>query len=117
MAVSLQEGPAMPWDTAGHVAEQILRRLLDLPPGTVLNVNAPNVPVGQIRGVRQATLASFGAVETRIANATEGYLEVALVDTGAQLEEGTDAFLVAEGYASVTPLQSIREAAIDLALR
>jgi hypothetical protein len=56
-------------------------------------------------------------VETRIANATEGYLEVALVDTGAQLEEGTDAFLVAEGYASVTPLQSIREAAIDLALR
>jgi 5'-nucleotidase len=116
MAVSLQDGVTMPWETASHVAEQMLSRLLELPPATVLNVNVPNVAVGELRGIRQATLARFGAVETRITNATEGYLEVSLVDTGAQLEEGTDAALVAAGYGTVTPLQSIKEGPIDLRL-
>jgi 5'-nucleotidase len=109
MAVSLQEGETMPWDTAGHVAQQVLGRLFDLPPSTVLNVNVPNVPLRELRGIRHATLARFGVVE--------GYLEISLVDTGAPLEEGSDAALVTEGYATVTPLQSIREAPIDLALQ
>jgi 5'-nucleotidase len=116
LAMSLQDGQRMPWETASHVAEQMLSRLLDLPPATVLNVNVPNVALGDLRGIRQATLAKFGVVETRIINATEGYLEVSLMDTGAQLDEGSDTALVASGYATVTPLQSIKEASIDLGL-
>jgi 5'-nucleotidase len=116
MAVSLQEGPSMPWDTACDVADQMLGRLLALPPATVLNVNVPNLSRGELRGIRQASLAAFGAVETRINNATEGYLETSLVDTRANLEAGTDASMIADGYASVTPLQSIREAPVDLSL-
>jgi 5'-nucleotidase len=116
MAVSLADGETMLWETAGHVAEEVLGRLLDLPPATVLNVNAPNIAPGELGGIRQATLAKFGVVETRITNATEGYLEISLSDTGAQLEEGTDAALLSSGFATVTPLQSIREAPLDLGL-
>jgi 5'-nucleotidase len=94
----------------------MLGRLLALPPATVLNVNVPNLSRGELRGIRQASLAAFGAVETRINNATEGYLETSLVDTRANLEAGTDASMIADGYASVTPLQSIREAPVDLSL-
>jgi 5'-nucleotidase len=74
------------------------------------------VALEDLRGIRQAGLAKFGVVETRVANATEGYLEVSLVDTGAKHEEGTDAALIAQGYASVTPLRSISEAPLDLSL-
>jgi 5'-nucleotidase len=116
MAVSLQDGSTMSWETASHVASQMLGRLMELPEGTVLNVNVPNVALEDLRGIRQAGLAKFGVVETRVANATEGYLEVSLVDTGAKHEEGTDAALIAQGYASVTPLRSISEAPLDLSL-
>jgi 5'-nucleotidase len=116
LAVSLQDGPTMPWETARHVATQTLARLMELPEGTVLNVNVPNLALTDLRGIRQAQLAKFGVVETRVANATEGYLEVSLVDTGATLEEGTDAAWLANGYATVTPLRSITEAPLDLAL-
>lgn len=116
MAVSLEDGETMPWETASHVASKMLSRLLDLPPATVLNVNVPNVALHDLQGIRQATLARFGVVETRITNATEGYLEVSLVDTGAKLEEGSDTALVSAGYATVTPLQSIKEASVDLGL-
>jgi hypothetical protein len=32
-----------------------------------LNVNVPNVPLGELQGIRQGELARFGAVQTTIA--------------------------------------------------
>jgi 5'-nucleotidase len=114
LAVSLVAGQTMPWATAAGVAERVLNRLLDLPAGTVINLNVPNTHVDGLRGIRQARLARFGAVETRITNATEGYLEISLVDTHAPLEDGTDAAVLSQGYASVTSLQNLSEAPVDL---
>src|SRR2546421_4669973 len=38
------------WDTAAHFARRTLPTLLDAEPGSVFNVNAPNIPLDQVRG-------------------------------------------------------------------
>ena len=77
----------------------------------MLNVNAPNVAVAELRGLRRARLASFGAVQTNVAESGEGWVRVTVADLDAEYEPGTDAALVADGYATVTPLRPICEAA------
>jgi 5'-nucleotidase len=73
----------------------------------VLNVNVPNVPFPALRGVRQASLARFGAVQTTIAEIGEGFVRLGVADGNAHDEPGSDAALVADGFASVTALRPL----------
>ncbi len=109
MAVSLAVGPELHWDTAAQVASEVLPWLMAATGPIVLNVNAPNVELGELRGLRRARLASFGAVQTNIAESGEGYVRVSVADLKAEYEPGTDAALVADRYATVTPLRPICE--------
>ena len=76
----------------------------------MLNLNAPNVPVREVRGLERARLARFGAVQTNVSERGEGYVKVALAEIDAEYEPGTDAALVAAGYATITPLTAVCEA-------
>lgn len=105
---SAQASPC--WDTAAAFARRTLPTLLDSEPGTVLNVNAPNIPLEKVRGFEPARLARFGAVQTNVAERGEGYVKVTLAEIDAEYEPGTDAALVAAGYASITALQAVCEA-------
>jgi 5'-nucleotidase len=58
-----------------------------------------------------ATLASFGAVQTNVTEMGKGYVKLAYTDVDAELEPGTDAALLADGSAAVTPLTAVCEAA------
>jgi 5'-nucleotidase len=98
------------WDTAAHFARRTLPTLLESAPGTVLNINAPNIPLEEVRGFEPARLARFGAVQTNVAERGEGYVRVTLAEIDAEYEPGTDAALVAAGYASITALQAVCEA-------
>jgi 5'-nucleotidase len=98
------------WDTAVEVARRVLPGLLDSSPGTVLNVNAPNIGPDEVKGLERARLARFGAVQTNVAERGEGYVKVALAEIDAEYEPGSDAALIAAGYATVTPLQAVCEA-------
>lgn len=98
------------WDTAAHFARRTLPALLDSEPGSVFNVNAPNVPLDEVRGFEPARLARFGAVQTNVAERGEGYVKVTLAEIEADYEPGTDAALLAAGYASITTLQAVCEA-------
>jgi 5'-nucleotidase len=109
MAVSLVVGEPLQWATAVQVVRDILPALLVAPPGTVANLNVPNVELAQLRGVRRATLAKFGAVQTNVAEIGRGYVTIELVEPDAELEPGTDAALLAGGWATVSTLQSIYE--------
>jgi len=100
------------WDTAAHFARRTLPTLLDAEPASVFNVNAPNMPLDQVRGFEPARLARFGAVQTNVAERGEGYVKVTLAEIEAQYEPGTDAALVAAGYASITTLQAVCEAGV-----
>ena len=98
------------WETAAEFTRRALPVLLESEPGTVLNVNAPNLPLGEVRGFERARLARFGAVQTNVAERGEGYVKVALAEIDAEYEPGTDAALIAAGYATITPLSAVCEA-------
>jgi 5'-nucleotidase len=99
------------WEAAAEMARRLLPTLLASEAGTVLNLNVPNVPVAEVRGLERARLARFGAVQTNVAERGEGYVKVALAEIDAEYEPGTDAALIAAGYATVTPLTAVCEAA------
>jgi len=105
------------WDTAATVVRQLLPAVFELPIGVVLNVNVPNLPYEQLGGIRRAPLADFGAVQLTVAERDEGYLRMALIDSEAELEEGTDEYWLAKGYVSVTPVRPLAEAVdVDVTL-
>jgi 5'-nucleotidase len=107
LALSLDAGDQMQWDTARAVAREAIEWIRTLDAPLVLNVNVPNVPVADLRGVQQGELARFGAVQTTIAEIGEGFVRLGVADEAAHFEPGSDAALVAAGYASVTALRPL----------
>ena len=109
-AVAVSLAGATHVDTAIAVARDVIERALDVPAPLVLNINVPDVPVDEVRGVRRAPLARFGAVRTQVTELGEGYVEVSYSEIDPSSEPGTDAALVAEGWATVTALAPVCEA-------
>ncbi|MFC4858231.1 5'/3'-nucleotidase SurE [Actinophytocola glycyrrhizae] len=95
------------WDRAARVARELLPVAMDLAPGAVLNVNVPDVP--DVKPARWARLASYGRVQHKVTQLGESEIEVGSVEVDGELEPGTDAALLEQGYATVTPLRSVHE--------
>jgi 5'-nucleotidase len=95
------------WDTAARVAAAAVEWVAK-PDGEarVLNINVPNRPLDELRGVREAQLAPAGEVWVASADASEGDLKIEITGR-ADPAPGTDVALVHDGYVSVTPLKSI----------
>ncbi|HEX2176659.1 MAG TPA: 5'/3'-nucleotidase SurE [Nocardioidaceae bacterium] len=105
------------WDTAAEMAERSLTWLLehmgDDP--LTLSVNVPDIPLSECKGLRAARLAAFGAVQADVGEAGEGYVTMTFSEVDEEAEPGTDAYLLAEGWATVTSLAAPCEAeAVDL---
>lgn len=98
------------WTSAAGLAVKLIPTLTHTPPGTVLNVNVPDLHVDGIRGLRRAGLARFGQVQMSIAEAGEGFVRTAIQAADEPLEEGTDLAALQEGFAVVTPLRAPGEA-------
>jgi 5'-nucleotidase len=116
LAVSLASAAPSQWATAGSVARQALSWMLQADLGTVvLNVNVPDVPPDRLRGLRPAGLASFGAVQTEVAETGEGFVTMTFAEVDAELEADTDAALLVDGWATATALRAPCHAAdVDL---
>ena len=111
LAVSLDVGmhPArLHWDAASAPLRELLPHLLEQPAGTVLNLNLPNseAPLE----LREAALAPFGIVQTTMTR-DAGFVQLGVEDLPITPEPGSDAALLAEGFATVTSLSAVREAA------
>ena len=102
------------WAAAAGVAARLLPMLTRLPPVTVLNLNVPDLPTAEIRGLRRACLSRFGQVQMSIAEIGEGFVRTTVEETDAQIEPDSDLALLAEQYATVTPLRLLGEATMDL---
>ena len=98
------------WSSAAELAVRLLPTLLHTPPGTVFNLNVPDLHLDGIRGLRRAALAQFGQVQMSIAEAGEGFVRTA-VQAVDDLEPQTDLAALAEHFAVVTPLRAPVEAA------
>jgi len=111
LAVSIDSARPRHLDTAATVSASAMGWLLHAPAGTVLNVNVPDLPFHQVRGVREAPLARFGTVEATmqpVSDAGEDTLFVRLGRGAGASDAGTDAALLAAGFVTVTCIAGVR---------
>lgn len=108
MAVSLDVGlqpeRSPRWDTAAQTARDLLPLVIGDETGFVLNINVPNRMLGDLRGVRRASLATFGVVQMTMLEQGKGYVKMSLEQHDAELEPGSDEAWLLEGYVAVTPV-------------
>ena len=119
LAVSVQTGDPWHWDTAAALAIEVLDMLIEAPARSVINLNVPNLPREQVRGIRWARLAPFGEVRMAITPQdidSDGSAPVTR-KLAAELElaevafdADTDTGLVRDGYAAITTLVAVVEA-------
>lgn len=107
LAVSLAAERPTHWDTAAQVTTRALDWFLgNISQPCVLNVNVPDVPADQVRGLRRGGLASFGAVQANIGERGQGYVTMTFEVIDEQPAPDTDVALLRQGYASATVLQA-----------
>lgn len=115
MAVSLDVGmnpSVFHWDVAARAAVELLPPLMAKPRGTTMNVNAPNRT--DPRGVRECTLAPFGIVQMTVAESDESYVRLAVEELPNVPTADSDAACLAQGWVTVTGIDSVTERRIDL---
>jgi len=110
-AVSLHidgDDAAPRYETAAEVALASIDWLASLPRKTALNINVPDRPLGQLRGVRWGRISAFGPFKTNVIGTVPGTLTVDISPREIQLKPDTDTALVHEGYVTVTSLVTPR---------
>lgn len=110
IAVSLCSFHPKHFETAAEIVRELVQRLesLVLAPRTVLNVNVPDLPLDQIKGIHVTRLGHRFAGEAPVQTQDpRGRTRYWIAGTGEPADSGpgTDFYAVAEGYVSITPLQ------------
>ena len=98
------------FDPAAMVARQVAQTVLtkQLPGGILLNVNIPNLPAEQIKGMRitrQGMRVYRDRLDQRIDPRGRPYFWIGGDAPTGLPESGTDIGALAEGHVSITPLQ------------
>lgn len=110
LAVSLTSRAPTHLDTAARVARQLVERFLQDGFGEplLLNVNVPDVPHAELKGLRVTRLGRRHKAEPVVKQKTprdETVYWVGAAGAAQDAGEGTDFHAVANGYASATPIQ------------
>jgi 5'-nucleotidase len=92
------------------VAVDVLPLLLAAPRRSAINLNVPALDHDDLRGVRWARLAPFGAVRAAVSSNEDGKVQFELVASDHTPDPDTDVALLAEGYATLTALVGVTEA-------
>jgi 5'-nucleotidase len=121
LAVSVQWGDDVHYDTAGAVAISVLEELARAPKRTLFNLNVPNLPAGELKGVRRGRISTAGVVKSAGPKAggeplsDEGEMPLrvgaASPTVGDVSDEAPDddGALIAAGYASLTAIRGPHE--------
>lgn len=108
LAISVDESEPWHWDTAVTIARSALDWVLDHSgPRIVLNVNAPALPLSEVRGIRWADLDEFGHLRVAIADIPGSRLEFDVRGSTLGLDPVSDTALVYDGYATLTLLSPV----------
>lgn len=104
------------WDTAASVASDLAGWFMGIDDLRALNVNVPNTPRGDLRGVRWAALAPVGAIRSAIVgieDSADGEGFRVLTDhrstDPAAAPQDSDRALVAGGWVTLTGLGGLAE--------
>ena len=131
LAVSIAWGEdPVPWETPVGLVCGIVPVLAGMTPATVLNLNVPAVPPHLLKGLRHGNLGSAGLIRSvrpehtpdpvagTAIDRTSGAITLTMRGAGAaaeriaeraELEPDSDAAIIADGWASLTPLTGVRE--------
>ena len=98
------------WETAAEAVRRLMPWLIahPTPPLTLLNINVPNVPVAEIKGIcvtRQGPRQYVDRLEKRVDPAGRPYYWLGGTVAGHETAADTDVSAIANGFISVTPLQ------------
>jgi 5'-nucleotidase len=110
IAVSLVGNKLAHFNTAAAVAVELVQKIerAPFPSDVILNLNVPNIPLSELKGVR-ATRLGFRHKSEQILKDTDPYGRpiywVGPAGEGQDAGEGTDFFAIEQGFASVTPLK------------
>jgi 5'-nucleotidase len=137
LATSIRYGPdPVPWETPASIAESLLPLLEKMPLATVLNLNVPDVPAEELKGVRAARLGRGGTIRSvsyddaagdlrpsrpghdDLPPGPVGTLKLDLAVPGSAGQEASseddepdvDALLIGQNFASLTALVGVHEA-------
>lgn len=110
IAVSLASKHGAHFETAGRVAREMVERFQrrDFGAHVLLNINVPDVPYAELRGIKVTRLGRRHKAEGVVKQLTprnETVYWIGAAGAAADAGEGTDFHAVANGYVSVTPLQ------------
>ena len=112
LAKGFQEAESLPWDTARDAAPGAIRKLVEAgwPEGVTLNLNIPDVPVGQCKGIRIVEQGRrdhrMVGLDTRPHPRGGRYHWLLYGADKSEPEAGTDLHAVYHGHISVTPLRA-----------
>ncbi|MCT6699006.1 5'/3'-nucleotidase SurE [Rheinheimera sp. 4Y26] len=110
IAVSLAGHDDEHFVTAAYVTVQVIKKLKShpLPSDQILNINVPSVPLHELKGIAVTRLGRRHKAETMTSTTDPWGRSIYWYGSlGPELDagEGTDFHAIANGYASVTPLQ------------
>lgn len=109
IAFSLAAEVPRHWDTAAVIVQQMMKQYLSAPldPEMILNVNIPDLPLNEIKGVRGTRLGHRHLAEPVIKDQDprgRPLFWIGPAGKEADAGEGTDFHAIKNGYVSVTPL-------------
>ena len=109
LAVSLEPSDPWHWSSAAEIGLAAARWITSATrPPTTLNVNVPGVAIGDVLGLREASLDRFGYFRVAINNESGQKLEFEMSShSDRSAEEGSDTWLLRNRYATVTALGPI----------
>ncbi len=110
VAISISSSAPKHFDTAAHVATLICKQLHNktLPSDTILNINVPDVAMGDIRGYKATRLGQRHRAEPVIESRDPRNKKIFWVGPPGKEQdagEGTDFYAVSNNFVSITPLK------------
>jgi len=106
VAMSLSFEEQMDFEKASHCCGQILKQLMPVQKGNVININIPQLSKGEPKGVRVVPQSSKGFEEYYISQTNEQGQTVFQLAGGTHLTDGnpTDTTSLEEGFITITAL-------------
>jgi len=108
IAISLASWKCKHFETAAIIAKRLVEKIEKAPlsHNTIINVNVPDVPIEQIKGIKSTRLGNRHMSEPSIQDQNDPSLYW-IGENGPEADngEGTDFYAVNNNFVSVTPLQ------------
>jgi len=107
LAASMSTMRPRRWDTAQEVIAKVLPTVAGLPrDGRILNLNIPDLPLADVRGIRPTALGRYADGVDEAADQVKMLLGGdAIVNLLSEFDEGTDGLALSQGWATVSVVQ------------